>query len=108
MQCPFCLEKNAAGAKFCSNCGSPLHLRICSKCQAINDKTARSCTECGSPLPEFQEQPEVNTAAEDFSVNKNDSSTQLVAEMKNFHELLASPEKEVSKQLFEVERMSPE
>ena len=37
-------------AKFCSDCGSPLHLKPCPQCEAINDVTAETCYQCGAPF----------------------------------------------------------
>ena len=46
-QCPFCKHINPASAKFCSDCGSPLHLKPCPKCEAVNDWAATNCHSCG-------------------------------------------------------------
>lgn len=50
-QCPFCDHVNPAGAKFCNDCGSPLHLKPCKQCQAINDQAAKICYMCGMQDP---------------------------------------------------------
>jgi hypothetical protein len=49
--CPFCDHTNPAGAKFCNDCGSPLHLKPCKRCDTINDADARYCYECGAADP---------------------------------------------------------
>jgi ribosomal protein L40E len=46
-QCPFCAHTNPSGAKFCNECGAPLHLRPCNQCDAINNQVAKNCHKCG-------------------------------------------------------------
>jgi len=48
--CPFCQHGNPAVAKFCNDCGSPLHLEQCRQCGAINDHAARNCYQCGAEI----------------------------------------------------------
>ena len=50
LRCPSCAHGNPADAKFCNNCGLPVHLEPCGNCEAINDRTANRCHKCGSPL----------------------------------------------------------
>ena len=50
-QCPFCNHANPAGAKYCNDCGSPLHLKPCNHCEAINDQVASNCYRCGTEFP---------------------------------------------------------
>jgi class 3 adenylate cyclase/tetratricopeptide (TPR) repeat protein len=47
--CAQCGFENAAGRKFCGDCGTPLALS-CSTCGAANEPGMRFCGECGSPL----------------------------------------------------------
>src|SRR5437762_10899121 len=49
--CVFCGNGNPAGAKFCNECASPLHLKPCNECDAINDRLAESCYKCGADFP---------------------------------------------------------
>ena len=49
-QCPFCAHPNPAGAKFCNECGAPLHLRPCNRCEAVNNQVAKNCYKCGMSL----------------------------------------------------------
>ena len=49
-RCPFCTHTNPHGARFCNECGSPLHLRPCERCQAVNDVLSRQCYRCNAPL----------------------------------------------------------
>jgi len=49
-RCPFCTHSNPSGARFCNECGSPLHLRPCEHCEAVNDVLSRECHRCGAPL----------------------------------------------------------
>ena len=47
--CSFCDHANPAGAKYCNECGSPLHLMLC-KCGAVNNVTDARCHGCGADV----------------------------------------------------------
>ena len=49
--CPFCDHRNPAGAKFCNDCASPLHLKPCKHCDAVNHVSATACYRCGEAYP---------------------------------------------------------
>lgn len=49
MNCPACHNPNPAGARFCSNCGTPLPAS-CSNCRAELAEGARFCNNCGQPV----------------------------------------------------------
>ncbi len=49
--CPFCDHHNAAAAKFCNDCGWPLHLKPCNQCDAVNHQAATNCLQCGAEYP---------------------------------------------------------
>ncbi len=49
MICRSCGAENAAGRKFCTDCGTPL-AATCPSCGVSLDGTERFCGECGSPL----------------------------------------------------------
>ena len=49
--CPFCDRHNPAGAKFCNDCGSPLHLKPCNRCGAVNHQAETNCYKCGAECP---------------------------------------------------------
>src|SRR5690349_25088044 len=49
--CAFCHHHNPAGARFCNECASPLQLKPCDRCDAVNDYTASSCHNCGVTFP---------------------------------------------------------
>jgi ribosomal protein L40E len=51
LRCLFCEHVNPAAAKFCNECGSPLHLRPCLACNAVDARSAANCYKCGAPLP---------------------------------------------------------
>ncbi len=55
VQCTFCQHENVPGARFCAECGSPLHLRVCpnSKCGKVSDVNAKQCEHCGTFFPEI-------------------------------------------------------
>ena len=46
-RCRFCAHDNPEGARFCNDCGSPLHLRPCPACDGVNDDAASHCFQCG-------------------------------------------------------------
>jgi hypothetical protein len=48
--CAFCNHANAAGSKFCSECGAALRLTLCPECEAVNDRTGTECYKCGANL----------------------------------------------------------
>jgi hypothetical protein len=49
LSCPFCTHENPAGAKYCNECGSPLHLVLCG-CGAVNNLTDAHCHRCGASV----------------------------------------------------------
>jgi class 3 adenylate cyclase/tetratricopeptide (TPR) repeat protein len=49
MKCPGCEHENAAEAKFCEQCGSPM-ARVCVHCGSYASSTASFCHQCGRPL----------------------------------------------------------
>jgi hypothetical protein len=56
--CPFCDHHNPVGAKFCNDCGSPLHLKPCNQCDAVNHQAATNCHQCGAEYPALFTTPE--------------------------------------------------
>jgi len=46
--CAFCDHRNPPGAKFCNDCASPLQLKPCNQCDAINDQAATNCYKCSA------------------------------------------------------------
>ena len=50
-KCLFCGRVNPGDAKFCNDCASPLHLKPCHECDAINDRSTQSCYKCGADFP---------------------------------------------------------
>lgn len=51
IQCQFCRHDNVPGARFCADCGSPLHLKPCPKCGKVDDVAAKACYACGTEFP---------------------------------------------------------
>ena len=49
LTCASCGAENAAGARFCSECGAPLH-QTCPSCGAEQPATAAFCSTCGYAL----------------------------------------------------------
>ena len=72
MLCPNCGAQNAAGTKFCGNCGkslAPAAKIICPNCGAAMPETMKFCGNCGSPMkPELIECP--NCKAKNPSTSK--------------------------------------
>jgi len=48
--CAFCNKANAAGSKFCNECGAALRLTLCPECEAVNDRMRTECYKCGADL----------------------------------------------------------
>src|SRR5947207_9420373 len=48
--CRFCDHDNPPDARFCNACGSPLYLKPCPQCEAVNDTAAPQCYQCGAAL----------------------------------------------------------
>src|SRR5262245_15870825 len=49
MQCTRCRHENAAGAKFCGECGTRLEAP-CAACGTVNPSGNKYCHECGTAL----------------------------------------------------------
>jgi class 3 adenylate cyclase/tetratricopeptide (TPR) repeat protein len=49
MRCPRCGNENAAGQRFCGECGNAL-AALCPSCGASNPPGQRFCGQCGAPL----------------------------------------------------------
>ena len=47
--CPACGKPAGTGA-FCSNCGTPMSLKVCRRCGAKNSLAVRFCNACGAPM----------------------------------------------------------
>ena len=65
--CPFCDHRNPASAKFCNDCASPLDLKPCNQCNAVNHQAATNCYKCGAECPALFTTPEatpVSSAAD--------------------------------------------
>jgi hypothetical protein len=48
LQCLFCDQGNPEEAKFCNECGTPLHFKPCPQCDGINGRFATGCYRCGA------------------------------------------------------------
>lgn len=48
--CPKCNTSNAEGARFCSQCATPLLPRACSQCSQSLAQGAKFCSNCGAPV----------------------------------------------------------
>lgn len=56
VKCPYtyCQHENKPGARFCADCGAPLHLKPCAKCGKIDDVTVKTCAGCGTAFPTIE------------------------------------------------------
>ena len=61
--CSFCQHHNPAGAQFCNGCGSPLHLKPCCRCDAVNHQAATNCYKCGAEYPALFATPEATSVS---------------------------------------------
>jgi hypothetical protein len=52
--CPYCTFRNERGARFCADCGAPLHLKPCPKCSKVDDVMVRQCLGCGTAFPPIE------------------------------------------------------
>src|SRR2546427_4911328 len=51
MRCPSCARDNPEGARFCSECASPLRQELaCPSCGSPNAPGSKFCNECAQPL----------------------------------------------------------
>jgi hypothetical protein len=52
-ECSFCKKKNVPGTRFCAECGSPMHLKVCPNvdCGKVSDAKATVCSSCGQTFP---------------------------------------------------------
>jgi hypothetical protein len=50
-KCSFCQHDNTPGARFCADCGSPLHLQVCASCGKVSDVSAKACEFCQAVFP---------------------------------------------------------
>lgn len=54
-QCSFCQHENTPGTRFCAECGSPMHLKVCPNpaCGKVSDVATAVCESCGQPFPKM-------------------------------------------------------
>jgi ribosomal protein L40E len=65
--CSKCNAENAAGAKFCIECGEPLKRR-CPKCGLANPSNAKFCQECGTSFGSAAAEPKKPASDDTVSV----------------------------------------
>jgi class 3 adenylate cyclase len=120
MQCPQCRHENAAGQKFCGECGGRL-ASVCLSCGASNPPPQKFCGECGTGLgqtdgPARYGTPQSYTPkhlAEKILTSKaalegeRKQVTVLFADMKGSTELLADRDPEEARKILDpvLERM---
>jgi hypothetical protein len=83
LQCLFCSHFNPAGTRFCNDCGSPLNLRPCPQCGAIDNRTEKKCYKCsaefGSPAPMKQPAFESASALKNTPLTRSKRTLRIVA-----------------------------
>ena len=62
MRCTKCGIDNAAGARFCNQCATPLS-RACPKCAHLNAPDAKFCAACAAPLTSDVSKASVRTSS---------------------------------------------
>src|SRR5438105_8709689 len=72
--CRFCDHDNPSGARFCNACGSPLYLKPCPQCEAVNASTASQCYQCGAALPKEDATEEASIASMPEFVGATDNA----------------------------------
>jgi hypothetical protein len=60
--CSFCGHHNPVGSCFCNECGSPLGLKPCDRCDAVNHLAAVTCYRCGAAFATTGTTPVLLTA----------------------------------------------
>lgn len=65
-RCSFCNHENIPGTRFCADCGSPMHLKVCSdpQCGKVSAVSAEVCESCGKPFPKVEVVPTGTTHTE--------------------------------------------
>lgn len=71
-QCSFCKHENVPGARFCADCGSPMHLKVCgnAQCGKVSDVSATVCESCGQPFPKINVVAAGTTGTESVATSK--------------------------------------
>jgi len=120
-RCPTCQHENAAGLKFCGECGARL-MAACPSCGAANPPTQKFCGECGTRLAQEPASPRLAAAPVSYtprhlaekiltsrSVLEGERKlvTVLFADLKGSMELLADRDPEEARKLLDpvLERM---
>jgi hypothetical protein len=76
LACRFCDHRNPDRSQFCNACGSPLSLKPCAQCQAVNNADATTCYQCGVPFA--LEQPVAIAVAVEEEATQEATTTNLV------------------------------
>lgn len=109
MQCPRCQHENAAGQKFCGECGGPL-ASTCPSCGAANPPRQKFCGDCATALGARPAAPDTYTPkhlAEKILTSKSalegerKQVTVLFADLKGSMELLADRDPEEARKLLD-------
>ena len=81
--CRFCDHDNPPDARFCNECGSPLYLKPCPQCEAVNDSASPQCYQCGAALPKDDATQEASIAAMPELANATENAGDRGAERRS-------------------------
>jgi ribosomal protein L40E len=111
MKCAFCQAENGPAAKFCSECGSPVGLQFCPKCETICEKAATVCSNCGYASLRTEDSAVGDQLPHRPAIARQlpeDHFSARESQAGNWQELLQSLEEEVHNQLHLQTRVAPD
>ncbi len=85
------MGENGPQANFCSNCGSPLNLLVCSHCERINERGTATCMYCESALPDTEVDAPRSAEPAQNAEERNEKTTE------DWRALLQHIEEEISR-----------
>src|SRR6266446_6315021 len=88
MRCSNCGIDNAAGSRFCNQCGTPFG-KTCSKCAVENACDAKFCSQCGASLDPLAEPDAESKSRERGLAGERRHLTVLFCDLVNSTEIAA-------------------
>ena len=74
VSCHFCSQSNPEASKFCNQCGSPLDLKPCPRCEAMNHVAVNQCHQCGAVISAAESAPVPDASQKSTTVETVDSA----------------------------------